>query len=207
VPRKKERTDELRNHILHIAQTILEREGVSGFTTRRIAQGAGTSVPAVYELFGDKAGVLREVFFEGFQMLRKRYGLLQESDDPRADLVDVLYTIRSFVQAHPVLANLMFSQTFSSFNPGPIELKAGNSVRSFLVKRVRRCLESGILVGNETDIAHVLLALTQGLCAQEQAGWLGTSKASINRRWQLAIHATLNGLGSTDSVPDTMGNS
>jgi hypothetical protein len=28
-----------------------------------------TSVPAVYELFGDKAGLVREIFFEGFRRL------------------------------------------------------------------------------------------------------------------------------------------
>ena len=33
------------------------------------AAGAATSTPAVYELFGDKAGLVRELFFEGFRML------------------------------------------------------------------------------------------------------------------------------------------
>ena len=51
-----------------------------------------------------------------------------------------------------------------------------------------------MIEGNETDIAHVLLALVQGLAAQERAGWLGTSKASIGRRWSLALRATLDGL-------------
>jgi hypothetical protein len=42
----------------------------------------------------------------------------------------------------------------------------------------------------------VLLALAQGLAAQETAGWLGTSKASIDRRWKLAFDATLDGLAA-----------
>jgi hypothetical protein len=64
------------------------------------------------------------------------------------------------------------------------------------VARVRRCIDAGILSGQETDIAHVLLALAQGLAAQEAAGWLGTSQASVDRRWELAIRAALNGLGA-----------
>ena len=48
--------------------------------------------------------------------------------------------------------------------------------------------------GDETDIAHVLVSLTQGLAATEAAGWLGTSKASIDRRWALAVDAVLSGL-------------
>ena len=48
-------------------------DGIAGFTTRRVAQEAETSTPAVYELFGDKAGLVREVFFEGFRLLRRRF--------------------------------------------------------------------------------------------------------------------------------------
>jgi hypothetical protein len=29
---------------------------------------------------------------------------------------------------------------------------------------------------------------------QESAGWLGSSKASVNRRWELAVNALLAGL-------------
>ena len=43
------------------------------------------------------------------------------------------------------------------------------------------------------DIAHVLLALALGLAAQETAGWLGSSRASRDRRWALAIKAALAG--------------
>jgi hypothetical protein len=89
----------------------------------------------------------------------------------------------------------MFSRPFADFDPGPSELKAGSAVREFIVERVRRCIAAGVIGGNETDIAHVLLALAQGLAAQETAGWLGTSKASIDRRWALAVRAVLDGLG------------
>jgi AcrR family transcriptional regulator len=52
---------------------MLATEGVAGFTTRRLAAAASTSTPAVYELFGDKAGLLRELFYEGFRQLRRYY--------------------------------------------------------------------------------------------------------------------------------------
>jgi hypothetical protein len=40
----------------------------------------------------------------------------------------------------------------------------------------------------------VLVSLTQGLAATETAGWLGTSKASVERRWGTAVRAVLDGL-------------
>ena len=173
---------------------MLARDGVSGFTTRKVAEGAATSPPAVYELFGDKAGLVREMFFEGFRLLRRRFDRLGESDDPRADLVAVIQALRKFVRDNPVLAELMFSRPFADFDPGPSGTEAGSAVRLFIVGRVRRCVDADLLAGDATDVAHVLVSLTQGLAATEMAGWLGTSKASVTRRWDVAIRAVLDGL-------------
>ena len=131
----KQRTRQLREHIVQVAVAMLAADGIGEFTTRKVAEKARTSPPAVYELFGDKAGLVREVFFEGFRLLADRF-----------------------------------------------------------VHRVRRCIDAGIIDGDQTDIAHGLLALAQGLATQEAAGWLGSSRASVNRRWDLAVHALLAGL-------------
>lgn len=174
---------------------MLAADGVGGFTTRKVAERAQTSPPAVYELFGDKAGLVREVFFEGFRLLGDRFGRLRESDDPRADLLRAVQVFRIFARDNPVLAQVMFSRPFADFDPGPAELQAGAATREFIVHRVRRCIDAGIIDGDQADIAHGLLALAQGLAMQEAAGWLGSSRASVNRRWDLAVHALLAGLG------------
>lgn len=196
MPRAKLRTQEMRDRILGVAVAVLAADGVAGFTTRRVAERASTSTPAVYELFGDKAGLVREVFFEGFRLLRARFSRLAESGDPLADLRAVSIAFREFVRDDPALAELMFARPFADFDPGPSERAAGSAVREFIVARVRRCVKAGLLGGDETDIAHVLVALVQGLAAQERAGWLGTSQASVERRWDLAIDGMLGGLGA-----------
>jgi AcrR family transcriptional regulator len=193
VPRAKQRTPELRDRVLRVAVALLAREGAAQLTTRRVAELAATSTPAVYELFGDKSGLVREIFFEGFRMLRRRFDALAGSDDPRADLTRALQAFRAFIRENPVLAELMFLRRFTDFDPGPAERDAGGSVREFIVGRVRRCIDAGVLAGNATDIAHALVALTEGLAGTEVAGWLGTSKASVERRWKLAIAAMLDG--------------
>jgi AcrR family transcriptional regulator len=194
MPRAKQRTPELRDRLLQVAVTMLSDEGVSGLTTRRVAREAETSPPAVYELFGDKGGLVREVFFEGFRMLRRRFDELGESNDPMDDLTRVVDAFRAFVQENPVLAEVMFSQPFADFEPGRHELAAGGSVREFIVGRIRRCVDAGALAGDSTDIAHALVALAQGLASQERAGWLGSTPTSIDRRWGLAVTALLEGL-------------
>jgi AcrR family transcriptional regulator len=200
MPRAKQRTPELRDRLLQVAVALLEDDGVSGLTTRRVAREADTSTPAVYELFGDKGGLVREVFFEGFRMLRRRFDELGMSADRMADLVAVIEVFRGFVRENPVLAQVMFSRPFADFEAGPEELAAGSSVREFIVGRVVRCVEAGLLSAEPVDIAHALVALAQGLTSQERAGWLGTSRVSVDRRWELAVTAMLNGFRSTTPV-------
>ncbi len=108
--------------------------------------------------------------------------------------MEVTRAFRGFVRDYPVLGQLMFARPFAEFDPGPAEREAGRSTREFIVTRVRRCAEAGVIAGDETDIAHALLALCQGLAAQEAGGWLGSSAASMDRRWDMAIQALLAGL-------------
>jgi AcrR family transcriptional regulator len=194
VPRPKQRTPELRERVLSVALRRLAREGVVGFTTRSVAREAQTSTPAVYELFGDKSGLVRAVFFEGFRLLRRELDALVPSEDPRADLVELVRIYRAFMCANPLLAEVMFSRPFSDFEPGPSELQASSSVRIFIVGQVRRGVETGLLAGDETDIAHAVIALVQGLAAAENARRLGTTRRSVDRRWALAVDALLDGL-------------
>ena len=109
-------------------------------------------------------------------------------------MVHLLEIYRGFVRDNAVLSEVMFSRPFTDFEPGPSELEASSAVRMFIVERVRRCIDAGLLRGEETDIAHVLVALTQVLAAAANARRLGTSKASIERRWTLAMQAVLDGL-------------
>lgn len=194
MPRPKQRTPELRDHVLSVAVALLARDGVAGFTTRSVARAAQTSTPAVYELFGDKGGLVREVFFEGFRLLRAHLETLADSEEPLTDLVALLALYRGFMRESQVLSEVMFSRPFTDFRPGESELEASSSVRIFIVERVRRCIDAGLLQGDDTDIAHALVALTQGLAAAENARRLGRTQASIDRRWALAIDALLDGL-------------
>ena len=198
MPRPKIRTPELRKHVLQVALHTLASEGVGGFTTRRVAAGAATSTPAVYELFGDKAGLVREVFFEGFRLLRRHFDELKPSGDPVTDLVRLTQLLRRFVLANPELAQVMFSRPFADFDPAPADAEAGAEVRKFVVGHVRRGIEAGMLDGDPTDIAHAVLALTLGLAGAEIASRLGTSEASIDRRWRQSVRALLRGYGGPE---------
>ena len=82
MPRTKQRTPELRDPYLVAAVELLAAEGAAGLTARSLAARAATSAPALYELFGDKSGVVRELYFEGFRLARGAAGGLARNRQP-----------------------------------------------------------------------------------------------------------------------------
>lgn len=191
--RVKQRTPELRDRVVEVAVATLCEDGMSGFTTRRVAERAGTSVPAVYELFSDKAGLLRAVFFEGFRRLGRELTALPETNDPLADVRALIPVFRRFCLDYPPLARVMFTRSLQDLDPTPEEVAVAPTVREIVVGTVRRCIDAGLLCGDPVDIAHVLLALAQGLAVQEAGQWLGRSTESVDRRWDVGVRALLEG--------------
>lgn len=177
-----------------MALSVLAEEGAAGLTARNVARRADASVPAIYEVFTDKAGLIREVFFEGFRMLGDALAELPRTDDPLADLERLAQGFRAFVVANPVLAQVMFARPFADFDPTTAEDKAGVAVRKIFVLRIQAAIDASLIVGDATDIALVYFALLDGLSAAENARRLGSSTRSVNRRWDLGIAALFAGL-------------
>ena len=183
---------------------MLAEEGVAGLTTRTVARRANASVPAIYEVFGDKAGLIREVFIEGFRLLGDELENVVDSSDPLEALVQVCEAFRQFVLANPVLAQTMFSRPFAEFRPTAEDNKAGLRVSKVFVRHTRAAVRAGALEGDPTDIAHMFFAFAEGLAAAESANRLGGSKQSIDRRWRLSLSALIKGLRPVDGHgPDT----
>jgi AcrR family transcriptional regulator len=193
VPRPKLRTAELSEQVLEAALRLLAQEGLEVLTARRLAREADTSPAAIYELFGDKAGVLRALFFSGFTALAEQLRAPAPAGDPLEGILLLVERYRRFLLEHPALAALMFSRPFASFDPGPEELAAGAAVREAVLLAVQRGIDAGVLSGNPSDIALAFIALIHGLAAAERAGWLAARGEAVERRWQLAVHAMLAG--------------
>src|SRR5580698_6917305 len=98
MPRTKQRTPELRERVLATAVDLLAEEGAAGLTARSLAARAETSAPALYELSGDKSGVVRSLYFEGFRQLFSELAALKEGPDPIADLWALSAPFRRFIR-------------------------------------------------------------------------------------------------------------
>lgn len=201
MPRAKQRTPEMAERVLRAGLQVLERDGLGALTARRIAEEAGTSPAAIYELFGDKAGVIRTMFFSGFERLAESLGASAPAagEDKMNALVELARRYRSFIVAHPAWAVLMFSRPFATFDPAPEEEAAGAAVRERILNAVRAAIAAGRLHGEATDIGHAFVALIHGLAGAESTHRLGHDDAATARRWDLAIRALLAGLARPDT--------
>ena len=200
MPRLKQRTDALHERGVASALAVLAEQGVAGLTTRTVARRAQASVPAIYEVFGDKAGLIREVFFQGFRMLGDDLSALPSTADPLDALRRLVEAFRRFVLANPVLAQVMFSRPFADFDPTADDDRAGVKVRKIFVHHVRVAVDADLIAGDPTDIAHLFFAFAEGLAAAESAQRLGASKRSVDRRWRLGLDALINGLSPGSSA-------
>ena len=193
MPRPKQRTPVLAEALLAVAVVLLEEGGAAAVTVRAVATRAHTSPQAIYELYGGKADLLRAVFFHGFGLLGQHLAALAATNDAMADLRATLRTVGRFTEDRPALAELMFSRPFAHFDPSEHDRAAGAQVREAIAGPTRRAVAAGQLGGNPDDLAHVLLAVVQGLALQQRAGWLGTSAASRRRRWELGLNMVIAG--------------
>lgn len=190
--RPKQRTGELGDHLLATALGLLDA-GDDSLRARVVADAAGTSTAALYELYGDKEGLLRALFSAGFRRLAAALHDVASTTDARRDLVAVLAAARRFGLDHPLLFELMFARPFAEFRPTAQDQRAARDTYRTVMAVVDRAIADGVLAGDRVDLAQVLVATNRGLVATELAGILGSSRRTTDRRWRLAIGAVIDG--------------
>jgi AcrR family transcriptional regulator len=196
MPRPRARDyEELRQALVDAGGRLLASEGPQALTTRRVAQAAGTSTTAVYNLFGDKAGLVRAMFLEGFDRLARAFAAVPRTDDPVADLVALGRAYRANARANPHLYELMFGRPVPGFLPDEATLARTRGTYDDLVRTIRRCIDAGRFEAVDADrVAVHLNGLAHGLTSLELRGSLGAAE-EVDRHWDAAVEATLRGYG------------
>lgn len=184
---------ELRQALLDAAGRLLAEEGPEALSTRRVAQEVGSSTTAVYNLFGDKSGLLRAMFLEGFVRLAQEFAAVPHDGDPETDLLALGYAYRTAALANPHLYELMFGRPIANFRPDDAAVAQIQATFDTLVRAVTRCIGAGRFTPSDpSDIAVHLNALVHGLASQELQGFLGEGDQP-ERHWRRALEATLRG--------------
>jgi AcrR family transcriptional regulator len=193
VARPRTHDDKLRLRLLDEGGRLLAEEGPAALTVRRLAERAGTSASAVYSLFGDKWGLVEEMFREGFRRFAERIAALERTDDPLADLTALGAAFRANARANPHLYDLMFGQPFPQFLPGDEDRVMAMGTFGSLVEALGRCVDAGLLSGDPLSLATIFFSLVHGLTSLELLGWLGPPEQA-DAAWERAEMAMFRGL-------------
>jgi AcrR family transcriptional regulator len=90
-----------RREILAAASALLYEGGAEGLTIRRLALRCGYTAPAIYHIFGDKAGLLDALLREAIDTLIKRIDQVPDHPEPKERLRMQFREIVRFGREHP----------------------------------------------------------------------------------------------------------
>lgn len=97
-----------RRQILEVAAEILERDGAGALSTRSVAAAAGIRAASLYQLFGDKDGLLAALAIHAFDIYLAEKRSLAPTDDPVAGMREGWDAHVAFGLGHPALYLLMY---------------------------------------------------------------------------------------------------
>ena len=162
---------ELRKGILDDTSDLLVREGATALSMRRIAQLVGCSTTVLYTMFGNKQGLVDELYLRGFDMLRQALGAVPRSNHPQDYIYALCNAYRNFALAHSTYYAIMFLKIMPEYTPSKANLQLGEKSLQILVDAVQDCGVPRSIPENEAwEIARIIWATVHGHVGLELAG-------------------------------------
>jgi len=158
---------DVKDKLLDVAYRVLEAEGSSALTTRRVCEDAGVTMPTLYHHFGNRDGLIAAVYAVAFEKFMANKRALAQTADPVADLRKSCEQVLAFVLAHRLVAQAVMARGVeepSMFEPG----------YALMRHRVDRCAKSGRLRSTTDVAAAQVWAVVQGLALSIVASPTGT---------------------------------
>jgi AcrR family transcriptional regulator len=191
--RPREHDDETRSAVLASAGRLLATEGAGAVTVRAVAREAGTTTRAVYSGFGDKAGLLRALFREAAEAMRRHHEGVPVTADPVAEITALALAYRAGAFEQPNLFGLYQGKAVPNLVLTPDDLALAFRSLDRVLDTLRRCAAAGRLGGRDPeDVARQLWGLVSGLAMLELEGYLG-DPILAEARWRDAIGAAMTG--------------
>lgn len=173
--------DEIRRQLVDAGMAILERDGLSALSVRKLAAEVGTSTMAVYTHFGSMTGVIEAVAAEAFARFARALADVPWSDDPVTDFFVMGSAYRAFAMANPQHYQLMFGVSVpASLSHLRRDLTATGHASAHdasfqtLCTAVRRMIDAGrIREDDEVAVAGRIWSICHGAVTLEMAGFFG----------------------------------
>ena len=192
--RPKEHGADTRAALLAAAGELVHREGPAAVSVRRVADAVGTTTRAVYSLFGDKDGLLRELSVDVAETMRRHHEAVPVLADPLAELPLLIAGYRAAALARPQLYDLFQGMVHAGADPDDPLFRLVYASFERVLRTIRRCLDLGLFPGrDEFTVGRHLFATVHGLASLELRGILGDRDQAAHV-WAVGTEATLRGL-------------
>lgn len=156
---------DLRNALINAGVTLLQEEGVSALTLRKVARRAEVSHAAPYRHFTDKNALLTAIALQGFQMLAKTMekAIQHYPGDAKQRLVAIGEHYIAYGVAHPAHLSLMFSEVLHQSKDDTLN-QAARYTYELLHESVKQAQHTRVVkAGDSNQIAVALWSLVHGM--------------------------------------------
>ncbi len=182
-----------RRTLLDEAERLVDAEGLTALSLRRLAAATGLSTRAVYSTFGSKDALVGALGARAFQWLGHALDHAPVTDDPARDLVDVgAVVFRGLVLEHPVLFHIGFRANTSEAANAVTRATANAGIHR-IAHRVERVVRDPARV---RDGVRGFNAMTEGLAAMELRGNFADDPDPA-AAWRTALTTFVDGLTGT----------
>jgi AcrR family transcriptional regulator len=166
-----------RERIFAAAKTVLDKEGISGLTIRKVAARAGVSPMAMYRHFADKDALLNALVEDGFTAWEELVRSLR-AKDPLEWLEELIEAFLHFALTQPHRFDAAFFLPAPNARQYPNDFAEGRSpVIAMLVLRLDQARADGRIDDTPAlEIALSLAALAQGLVSMQRANRFSDEK-------------------------------
>jgi AcrR family transcriptional regulator len=147
-----------RQQIMEVAADLLEREGARAVSTRSVAAAAGIRAASLYQLFGDKDGLLSALAIYAFDIHLAEKHVLARTSDPVDDLRRGWDLHVDFGLRHPAFYLLMYGTDRPARRPPAADEASGR-----LLTALHRVAAAGRLRVPAPIAARLSLAAITGL--------------------------------------------
>lgn len=168
-----ERSDATAMRLVEVAAGLLDEEGASAVTARRVTAEAGLSTMAVYTHFGSMDGLLAAIWREGFARFGAELERPSLTADPVADFMAQGWGYRHFALREPHLYKVMFGDGLASLRIATTDDDAA-AMGTFvsLVTRLERAVAAGRFAVDDVFLAgEVVWATVHGHSTIELSGY------------------------------------
>ncbi|WP_030898199.1 TetR/AcrR family transcriptional regulator [Streptomyces sp. NRRL F-5126] len=147
-----------RRRILEVAADLLEREGAQALSTRAVAAAAGIRAASLYQLFGDKDGLLSALAVHAFDLYLAEKRTRAPSGDPVDGMRRGWDGHVGFGLEHPAFYLLMYGSDRPGRRP-----PAAQEAQELLMVYLGRAASAGRLRVAPALAAQLLLAAVTGV--------------------------------------------